>query len=46
MEPVHQIVLSDGTNLANGEDFLAGSSFTLWGTVFLNPAASRTPPSS
>ena len=43
MELVDQIVLSDGTNLANGEDFLAGSSFTLWGTVFLNPAASRTP---
>jgi hypothetical protein len=42
MELVDQIVLSGGTNLANGEDFLAGSSFTLWGALFLNPAASRT----
>jgi hypothetical protein len=41
-ELVDQIVLSGGTNLANGEDFLAGSSFTLWGALFLNPAASRT----
>lgn len=42
MELVDQIVLSGGTNLANGEDFLAGSSFTLWGALVLNPAASRT----
>jgi hypothetical protein len=42
MELVDQIVLSGGTNLADGEDFLAGSSFTLWGAVFLNPTASRT----
>jgi HEXXH motif-containing protein len=42
IELVDQIVFSGGTNLANGEDFLAGSSFTLWGAVFLNPASSRT----
>lgn len=42
MELIDQIVLSSGTNLTNGESFLAGSSFTLWGALFLNPAVSRT----
>jgi HEXXH motif-containing protein len=42
IELVDQIVLSGGTNLTNGENFLAGSSFTLWGALFLNPAISRT----
>jgi hypothetical protein len=43
VELVDQIVLVDGTNLANGEDFGAGSSFTLWGALFLNPGIHRTP---
>ncbi len=42
MELVDQIVFAGGTNLANVENFLAGSSFTLWGSLFLNPAASRS----
>jgi HEXXH motif-containing protein len=41
-ELVDQIVLAGGTNLTTGEDFLAGSSFTLWGALFLNPMAPRT----
>jgi hypothetical protein len=42
VELVDQIVLSGGTNLTTGEDFLAGSSFTLWGALFLNPGTPRT----
>jgi hypothetical protein len=41
-ELVDQIVLCDGTNLASKQAFLAGSSFTLWGALFINPSAKRT----
>jgi hypothetical protein len=41
-ELVDQIVLCDGTNLASKQAFLAGSSFTLWGALFINPAIERT----
>jgi HEXXH motif-containing protein len=41
-ELVDQIVLCDGTNLASKEAFLAGSSFTLWGALFINPSVERT----
>jgi hypothetical protein len=41
-ELVDQIVLCDGTNLASNEAFLAGSTFTLWGALFINPTAKRT----
>lgn len=42
-EIVCQVILASGTNHLNGEDFLAGSSFTVWGAVFLNPTGRRTP---
>jgi HEXXH motif-containing protein len=41
-ELIDQLVLCDGTNLANNEAFLAGSSFTVWGALFLNPSIERT----
>jgi HEXXH motif-containing protein len=41
-ELVDQIVLCNGTNLASKEAFLAGSSFTLWGALFINPSVERT----
>jgi HEXXH motif-containing protein len=42
-ELVSQIVIAGGTNLATNEDFLAGSTFTLWGALFVNPAIPRRP---
>ena len=41
-ELVDQIVLCAGTNVATNEDFLAGSTFTLWGALFINPSVERT----
>jgi HEXXH motif-containing protein len=41
-ELVTEIVMAGGTNLATEEDFLAGSTFTLWGALFVNPAIKRT----
>jgi HEXXH motif-containing protein len=41
-ELVDQIVLCDGTNVATNEAFLAGSTFTLWGALFINPSVERT----
>jgi HEXXH motif-containing protein len=41
-ELVDQIVLCEGTNLASNEAFLAGSTFTLWGALFINPSVERT----
>jgi hypothetical protein len=42
VEIVDQIVLCNGTNLTNGDAFLAGSSFTLWGALCINPSAPQT----
>jgi hypothetical protein len=44
-ELIDQIVFCEGTNLTTNEPFLAGSSFTLWGALFVNPKVRRTPPS-
>jgi HEXXH motif-containing protein len=40
-ELIDQIVLCDGINVVTHDPFLAGSSFTLWGALFINPKVDR-----